>query len=913
MTQMPMAAERLLTWLDVERALKQATQLWNHLPAAVQSVDCYPDGMEIVHADADAVRHWLEGVFGRAFSADAQAWQLRLRAGEGHYPITLMQAPAANPAPPLPLYPLWREVAYLPDASDDAPVLSNVPPGFTGGPRMLAFHSFKGGVGRTTALMTYVTAQLYAANPGQPVKALVVDADLEAPGVTFWLDDVNRPQVSFVQFLEAMHYPPVSAQASLDFFAAELKKTSLDVDGALRELFVLPAALDLTEILDMPVQPSHLSRNLDNPWILTDYLYALGQRLGVDAVFIDLRAGLSELASPVIFDPRVEHYFVTTVATQSVSGMSEVLRRVHAFHRGLPSEQSVQAKPSVILSQLTPNLRRLPDYSRAKECIEQAYPPLGAADASDVLMDDSVEWLEADFSESLMAISSIREAFDLLKTSSLYRHAQEWAARPTAVQVVPTSVDSAVSRMAIAQALLNVCKKEYAEHSGMDDWLVTEPLRNLGKHFANDMPNAVVVGAKGAGKTFTFLQICRSKNWATYLHRVDETPQQPEATAQRLILPVLWSGNVEGSSKSAVADTRKSTIKQLGLAISALTLSKIQRQIEENLLPDGSLHWDDFWDDLIMMSLGEPSGTRLADLNQRMATQGQSVVLVFDGIEDVFKQPNDPKQAQAIESLLKLVNRLGELPNPALGALIFVRSDYVQAAIKQNLGQFLSRFSAFALTWNPESFLRLAYWLSAKAGLSGATPDQARTLSVQTLINKLTELWGQKLGKPDSREGHSARWVYAALCDLTGRFQARDLVRFFRFAAEEALQHASAFWPDRILSPESMRKAIPKCSQEKIQEAKLEIEPLKAWLERMDIEQITERAIPFSAASVKLMPDELAVLRELGVVYEDQDPELGDKRLFLPEIYRAGLGFDLSGGRPRIQALLKKNLGKMPF
>lgn len=133
----------------------------------------------------------------------------------------------------------------------------------------------------------------------------------------------------------------------------------------------------------------------------------------------------------------------------------------------------------MILSQLTPNLRRLPDYSRAKECIEQAYPPLGAADASDVLMED-VEWLEADFSESLMAISSIRDAFDLLKTSSLYRHAQEWAARPTAGQVVPAAMDSTASRMAIAQALLNVCKKEYAEHSGMDDWLVHRAIAQSG-------------------------------------------------------------------------------------------------------------------------------------------------------------------------------------------------------------------------------------------------------------------------------------------------------------------------------------------------------------------------------------------------------------------------------------------------
>ena len=278
------------------------------------------------------------------------------------------------------------------------------------------------------------------------------------------------------------------------------------------------------------------------------------------------------------------------------------------------------------------------------------------------------------------------------------------------------------------------------------------------------------------------------------------------------------------------------------------------------------------------------------------------------------KKPNEPKQIKAIESLLKLVNRLGELPNQAIGALVFVRVDYVQATIKQNLGQFLSRFSAFALTWNPESFLRLAYWVCAKANvLNGATVSQAQTLSVEELIEKLMDLWGQKLGRTDSKEAHSARWVYAALCDLTGRFQARDLVRFFGFAAKEENKNPNDFWADRVLSPESIRKAVPLCSVQKVQEATLEIEPLKNWSERMETDHITERSIPFSAASVGLQAEELAVLRELGVIYEDVDPSLGDKRLFLPEIYRAGLKFDLSGGRPKIQALLKKNLGKMPF
>ncbi|NLY65713.1 MAG: ParA family protein, partial [Alcaligenaceae bacterium] len=101
--------------------------------------------------------------------------------------------------------------------------------------------------------------------------------------------------------------------------------------------------------------------------------------------------------------------------------------------------------------------------------------------------------------------------------------------------------------------------------------------------------------------------------------------------------------------------------------------------------------------------------------------------------------------------------------------------------------------------------------------------------------------------------------------------------------------------------------------KEKVKEATLEIKPLRDWYNRMREENIPERQIPFSALSVKLQPKELVALRELGVIYEDTDPSLGDKRLYLPEIYRTGLEFELAGARPKIQALLKKNLGKMPF
>ena len=60
----------------------------------------------------------------------------------------------------------------------------------------------------------------------------------------------------------------------------------------------------------------------------------------------------------------------------------------------------------------------------------------------------------------------------------------------------------------------------------------------------------------------------------------------------------------------------------------------------------------------------------------------------------------------------------------------------------------------------------------------------------------------------------------------------------------------------------------------------------------------------------------LSSLQALGVIYEDLEGNLGEDRLFLPEIYRSGLGlgFEASAaGRPRTQALLKKNIGSIPL
>lgn len=916
-------AERLLTWLDVERLLKQRTALWTQLPSGVLGVDCFASGMEIRYtAGANAVVDaWLVREFGRTYLKDRSAIQLRI--GQATYPIELIQDCVSVQPAVAQIYPLWRDVAYLPHAlntdlesvsEDSAPPSSSgmprSPQRFFDGPDLVSFHSFKGGVGRTTALMTYVAACMRDTSPGAK-RILVIDADVEAPGVSFWLDDSNRPTVSFVQFLEALHYPPAGLDASLDYFAEELRKTSLSLGGLQRELFILPAALDLAEIQDMPVAPEHLARNPENPWQLSDHLHALGKRLGADAVFIDLRAGLSELASPILFDPRIDHFFVSTVAPQSVLGMAEVLRRLYFSNHKLPSAWQDTARPTVVLSLLTKELREAGHYEAALKILGEAYP------AEDPLT-PSVQWQEAEFISTLMSIGNLREALENLPQSTrLYVSAREWAqslyAQPiSSLSQVATNAaqTEASSRQQIAKRLREVCEAaEFAEGSPAAAILATEPLLNLGKHFAHELPNVLMIGAKGAGKTFTFRQVVQSSTWSNFLGKIGFSQAE---VADASIFPVLWSRNIEDKPGGEIKKSQIETLDRIKKDKTQLLLGTDLDKRIAAALDDPPSHWDDFWDGLITSQFGIHQGG-LQALNQDLASRSAKVILVFDGIEDAFGDANFEQARKAIEALLKLTNRISELVDPHLGAIVFVRLDYAQAAIRQNLGQWLQRFNPFRLYWNPESFLRLAYMLSSQAGVH-LDPKRAEDLHVEELKTELANLWGKKMGSEKSKEAHSARWVYAALCDLRGNVQARDLVRFLKITADEESKRTGQTWSDRVFAPESMRKAIPLCSVGKVSEAKAEIASLRRWTEVMTQQHIQNLRVPFSAAQAGLDSSLLASLQDLGVIYEDLDGNLGDERLFLPEIYRSGLGIETSAaGRPRMQALLKKNIGSIPL
>ncbi len=898
-------APLMMTWLDIERRFREMTYGFAMFPDFIAAIDCYADGAEIsIVCDEYKIKlhGWLENGFGN--SLDENENILTLHIDNVTYPIDVTIQSSIKPKQPV-FYPLWHDLAYFATTTENGFVS---PTPFPENLHISAFHSFKGGVGRTTALITHLVAYLDQSKK-RKTKVLLIDADLEAPGITYWLDVANRPSISFVRFLEAVHYPPSSTEASIQYCAAELRKSSITLNGS-HEVFVLPVCVNPdqpTELLDTPVLPEHLARNTKNPWCVGDAIQKLASELDVELVLIDLRAGLSELASPLLFDPRIERFIVSTIAPQSINGAAIVLEKM-ALLRSLVSDNPA-AVPTVILSLLNSTLRESTDYNLAIERLNAAFP---APQTDDDNISSGIIFVEATFDENLMCIRDFKQAIELTRNSSLFNRIKDWVitASPTSsVTEIPVSstFKESLGLNSDAKRLEQVCEKyKYAENGDGDNLLVTEPLKNLAKHYEKSIPITVSVGAKGAGKTFNFLQLCRKQTWEGFLKKLDVDVVDGNET---LIFPFLSSRQLKPTARKIVEECRENCFQKLELTQEFSEIA-LQDRIDK-AVSQGNTDWVKFWV-MELLSAFNVAGTDLKDLNHFLISKSVRLVILIDGLEDQFPTLIEKsEQKSALEALLSFPNRIEGIRDSHLGIIEFVRSDYVRTVIQQNFGQFESRYKPFKLEWTAESFLRLAYWTCVETGFTWANKSDSDTLSGSELLTELYRLWGQKLGSTNSKEANTVRWVFTALCDLNGRLQARDLVRFLSHAAKHSQSDGAAKWQDRVLLPAAIRRAVGDCSREKVEEAISEINTLKLWNDKLT--EIPEKSVPFDAQQMGLKPEWSKELQELGVIFEERGKN-EEKRFYLPESYRTGLGFSLSNaGRPKVLALIQRNSVKLPF
>lgn len=881
---------RLYTWLDVEDALSRAVEPDNSWPPWLVDARAYWDGVtiRIRSGSRHQAKEWIQNVFDpRVVEPEPNLFtdlKIAMESIAGvvrHLPMVFEET--EDPVPTQRITPTFARPALF---QKTLPTRAQLAPLSDASPVVFAFHSFKGGVGRTLHALAFAQSLADAQRP-----VLLVDADLEAPGISWLLESrLPNPPVSIADFLALVHGDPdPSAQASIALVASRLQ------DSMLNGMYVLPAFRSSRMFHSLDIRPEHILQGRKDQYSFLGLLSGLGLSLGVDAVIVDLRAGLSELAAGVLLDPRAYRILVTSLSGQSLRGTELVLDLIT---KRAPSSEDFHPVPIVIVNQVPADLRGSETVALVEENLLSAVSKVvnnKEVYSADVVIgptwfDAGLLTLPASWDEALATIkkSPVRDTIQ-----SLHQLVPQ---RPSALTAQEGPRDPIRKRLAeTAQRLV------FAEQGEGEDFLPISPLRRLSADHRNQLPVSVIVGAKGAGKTFTYLQVVRRDGWRSFV----EATGTEMASVDAVIFPVLQPKSLSGSAPKILNDVRQSVVKTLGFD-TRLDDSGIQDAIRDWL--NENLHegqWRENWLDLIAWAVGFNVKQRGAgrELSTRLSDGDQRLLLVFDGLEDLFQDvTTNSRQQVALRSLLQDVpNWLEQRPDRSIGILIFVRRDMVSTAVLQNSGQLLHRYQPYALRWDKVEALRLVAWIGRQASLFGSnrSVEGIREMGEDDLTEMLVPLWGRKLGNDKSREGRSAEWVLAALSDFLGQIQARDVVRLIHLAASKSVGNTQ--WQDRVLAPGAVREAVAECSKAKIAEISQENLALKEVFKKLEDLDSERKSVPFKREDVGLTATELQLLEQNGIVVAE------GSSYYMAEIFRPGLQFRLpAGARPKVLALARR-------
>ncbi len=718
---------------------------------------------------------------------------------------------------------------------------------------VVAFYGFRGGAGRTLAL-AHVAVLL-----GQGgAKVVAVDLDLEAPGLDIALGVTVPEQAAGVASLlrAAVSIP---AGGSLRAVDSLLPATVADSPG---RVLVLPAGrvnrryLAEIEELGVPFWHAHT-----RPSPLQRVLEELRSQVDPDVLILDCRTGFNGLSASVLFHIADLAVVFVPLSEQVWDGLRVVLEAAHAAKRLRAGRPAILLVPSLVppgdasralLSDFIVRLAKL--YA---DCVG----PLPTDPDSEDPDEPVQPWL-TDGVRYDAAVASVGRVTSALQATSwgLYQPLTEAVARYVGLSGHISAPAEAVD----AQAVLNEIQIDRELAFGE-----TPDFARLARNFvapadleaALDRSTTLVVGAKGAGKTWLWRYLVNGGGGSYRLPEgirflVGHGPSISDAGE----LQISASGFHEleggaGMQKRAThgafwrlyAAARLTAWRSdLADVVVAAGQGKERKVLQELVKAQDSRALLHALTALLRLeSVGTLAEAITAALDRALLKTNDTVTLVYDGLDTGFEIAGSPSQrslARRERFVTALVQVMAEArsQHKRLFYKIFLREDIYISIEIQNKSHLDA--AKFELRWRPIDLWRIALNIAATSrtysaalrGFQSPWPGDEDTLK-----GLLAPFWGETIEK--GKKAKTANYIQKRTSDAGDRLFPRTLVQVL----DEAVRHERS-QPDaaggasgRVIRFVSLRKGIARASAQRVEDLTKEYAELGPYLKALKRMEVT--------------------------------------------------------------------------
>ncbi len=705
-------------------------------------------------------------------------------------------------------------------------------------PKRVVFYSYKGGVGRTTAL---VHTAFHLARSGERVA--VVDLDVEAPGIHKVLPrpDGANTSVGIVDFLWERQIRPFDTQAGkgLSTYLVEMggergRGISYVVEDktSRAQVHVIPAgAVGGDYVRRLSTLSSHDAlTTTDDAWSLFEK--ELTEQIDPDILLIDARTGLGEWGGLSLFRLANEIFLVLFPSDQNAEGINFVRKTI---------DQLTGVNTHIVLSPV-------PEGNVGKEIIAQFLPKLFLGE------DDEVP-VEISYNPSIAAASNYPVE----------------AAMPGYAKLANILLDSEVEdkaevsirrsdRWKVLESL-NFPEREAKAIAADDFELFFQKTSDFDKFL--DDARWVVRGRKGTGKSTLFHLFVEHRENAIKrargrLEGVDILPGHGPASGAvfRPTTDVFDELNrgLEASKHDwlslwrayAIVRIYTSSHPLMDVALKTQELRPLKEILTSSFSHSTTqAQWRSAHTSALLGLVKDPykglCRDLMIDLNSALGREGKKLWLLYDDLDQDIKEESS-WQEDALSGLLRLAYDSNNQDLHNIRFKVFLREDIWGKLVFTNKSHF-SEPRTLLLQWKIDDFLRLAYRL-----VTGGSSDfralayreypltdvEVDSAGEEELRQALAPLWGLRQEK--GKNATVAKWVYNRMTDAQGNTYPRSLTVLLHAAKEEELRirNDKLAMSDRLLSPRSMQVGLKAASAERVNALKNEYPQLRPFLQ--DIE-----------------------------------------------------------------------------